>query len=163
MGFKNHKIIEAVCAFRFNPTENNWDIMSYAGYYNAIKEMGFSKKQEIKPLQFNFQLNVNNPPIVPQIVEGATQMVIRNEKEDQAILLGNIYISFHTINYYPGWEIFSDHLISIYLQKYFEIGYGKGLLSAQMIYINKFDLDKSKKLSDYLTFVPAMEQFGEGD
>lgn len=131
MEFKNHKIIEAVCAFRFNPPENNWDITSYAGY--------------------------------PQMVEGAIQMVIRNEKEDQAILLGNNYISFHTINHYPGWEIFSDHLISIYLQKYFEIGYGKGLLSAQMIYINKFDLDKSKKLSDYLTFVPAMEQFGEGD
>ena len=48
------------------------------------------------------------------------------------------------------------------MQKYFETGYGKGLLSAQMIYINKFDLDKSKKLSDYLTFVAAMEQFGEG-
>lgn len=95
MEFKNHKIIEAVCAFRFNPPENNWDITSYAGY--------------------------------PQMVEGAIQMVIRNEKEDQAILLGNNYISFHTINHYPGWEIFSDHLISIYLQKYFEIGYGKGL------------------------------------
>jgi len=101
--------------------------------------------------------------VVPQMVEGATQMVFKNEKEDQAILLGNNYISFHTINHYPGWEIFSDHFISIYLKKYFEIGYGKGLLSAQMIYINKFDLDKSKKLSDYLTFVPAMERFGEGD
>ena len=42
MEFKNHKIIEAVCAFRFNSSENNWDITSYADYYNAIKDMGFS-------------------------------------------------------------------------------------------------------------------------
>jgi uncharacterized protein (TIGR04255 family) len=163
MEFKNHKIIEAVCAFRFNPSENNWDITSFADYYNAIKEMGFSKKQEIKPMQLSFQLKMNEPPPIPQMVEGETQIVFKNEKEDQAILLGNNYISFHTINHYPGWEIFSDNLIAIYLQKYFDIGYGKGLLSAQMIYINKFDVDKTKKLSDYLSFVPAMERFGEGD
>lgn len=163
MEYKNHKIIEAVCAFRFNPPENNWDITSYADFYNSIKELGFTKKSEIKPLQLSFQIIMNEPPPVPQMLEGETKMVIKNEKENQAILLGNNYISFHTINYYPGWEIFSGEFISVFLKKYFEIGYGKGLLSAQMIYINKFDLDKTKRLSDYLTFVPALEHFGEGD
>lgn len=37
MEFKNHKIIEAVCAFRFNPPENNWDITSYAGYPQMVE------------------------------------------------------------------------------------------------------------------------------
>lgn len=163
MEYKNHKIIEAVCAFRFNPSENNWDITSYADYYNVIKELGFVKKSEIKPFQLSFQVIRNEPPQVPQMVEGEIKMVFKNEKEDQAILLGNNYISFHTINYYPGWEVFSEKLISVFLNKYYEIGYGKGLLSAQMIYINKFELERTKELSDYLTFVPAMERFGEGD
>lgn len=163
MEYKNHKIIEAVCAFRFNPYENNWDITSYADYYNAIKEIGFTKKSEIKPLQLSFQVKMNEFQSVPPMLEGETKMVIKNEKEDQAILLGNNYISFHTINHYPGWEIFSGELISVFLRKYFEIGYGKGLVSAQMIYINRFDLDKTKRLSDYLSFVPALEHFGEGD
>lgn len=163
MEYKNHKIIEAVCAFRFNPAVNNWDITSYADYYNVIKPMGFIKKSEIKPVQLSFQVKMNEPPQVPQMTEGETKMVIKNEKEDQAILLGGNYISFHTINYYPGWETFSDQLIAPFLKRYFDIGFGKGLVSAQMIYINKFDLDKTKNLSDYLTFVPAMERFGEGD
>ena len=163
MEYKNHKIIEAVCAFRFNPHENNWDITSFADFYNSIKEFGFIKKSEIKPVQLSFQLRMNEPSPIPQMTEGETNMVIKNEKENQAVLIGNNYISFHTLKHYPGWEVFSDELISPLINKYFEIGYGKGLVSAQMIYINRLELDRTQKLSDYLTFVPATEHFGEGD
>lgn len=121
MEYKNHKIIEAVCAFRFNPSQNSWDITGYADYYNVIKDNGFSKKNEIKPVQFSFQIKPNELPVNPQMIQGETQIVFKNESEDRAILLGNNYISFHTINHYPGWEIFSEELISIYLKKYFEI------------------------------------------
>lgn len=163
MEYKNHKIVEAVCAFRFDPSLNNWDITSYADYYNTIKDLGFQKKKEVKPIQLSFQLKPNEPPRNPQMVEGETQIVFNNEKEDKAILLGNNYISFHTINHYPGWEVFSAEFMAPFLERYFLIGYGKGLVSAQMIYVNKFDLLQNKKLSDYLTFVPEMEHFGDGD
>lgn len=43
------------------------------------------------------------------------------------------------------------------------MGVGKGITSAQMIYINNFELASDKKLSDYLIFVPEMKPFGEGD
>lgn len=163
MEYKNHKITEAVCAFRFSPVNNNWDITSFAAFYNVIKNLGFHKKNEIKPVQLSFQIKPNEVPQNPQMTEGETQMVFKNEDEKQAILLGNNYISFHTINYYPGWEVFSNELISKFLNKYFEIGYGKDLMSAQMIYINNFELAPFKTLFDYLTFVPNMEHFGEGD
>jgi uncharacterized protein (TIGR04255 family) len=163
MEYKNHKITEAVCAFRFNPKDNHWDVTGYADYYNSIKDYGFLKKNEIKPVQLSFNVKPNEIPQNPQMTEGDLQMVFKNEDETRAILLGNNYISFHTINHYPGWEIFSEELISIFLNKYFEIGYGKSLLSAQMIYINNFTLDHNHKLSEYLTFVPDMEHFGEGD
>lgn len=163
MEYKKHRITEAVCAFRFSPVNNNWDITSFAAYYNVIKDLGFYKKNEIKPVQLSFQIKPNEVPQNPQLMEGETQMVFKNEKENQAILLGNNYISFHTINEYPDWEIFSDELISKFLTKYFEIGYGKDLISAQMIYINNFDLEPHRKLSEYLTFVPNIEHLGEGD
>lgn len=163
MEYKNHKITEAVCAFRFNPVLNNWDITSYAAYYNVIKDLGFFRKSEIKPVQLSFQIKPNELPQTPQMIEGDTQMVFKNEKENRAILLGNNYISFHTIKEYPGWEIFLEELISVFLNKYFEIGYGKGMMSAQMIYINNFILENNRKLSEYLTFVPDMEHFGKGD
>jgi uncharacterized protein (TIGR04255 family) len=162
MEYKNHKITEAVCAFRFNPSFNNWDLTSFAEYYNVIKSLGFSKKSEKKPIQFSIQIKANEIP-PPQMIEGELQMVFKNEDESKAILLGNNYISFHTINHYPGWEIFSTELISVFLNKYFEIGYGKVLVSAQMIYINNFNLESDRHLSDYITFVPNMELFGVGD
>lgn len=163
MEYNNHKITEAVCAFRFNPSNNNWDITSFAAFYNVIKDFGFYRKSEIKPVQLSFQLKPNEIPQNPQMVEGETQMVFKDENETRAILLGNNYISFHTINHYPGWDVFLNSLISVFLNKYFEIGYGHDLVSAQMIYINNFELEKDKKLSDYLTFIPDMEHFGKGD
>ena len=163
MEYINHKITEAVCAFRFSPINNNWDITSFAAFYNVVKDFGFYKKNEIKPVQLSFQIKPNEIPQNPQLTEGETQMVFKIQDENQAILLGNNYISFHSINYYPGWDVFSNELISKYLNKYFEIGYGKDLQSAQMIFINDFELAPNKKLSDYLTFVPNMEHFGEGD
>ena len=162
MEYKNHKITEAVCAFRFNPALNNWDITGIAEYYNVIKNDGFQKKQEIQPVQLSFQVG----PIVSQQTEmrpSDSQMVFKNDDEDYAILIGNNYISFHTLNHYPGWEIFNEKLISPFINKYFELDYGKGLTSAQMIYINNFEIGVGKKLSNYLTFVPDMEHFGDGD
>jgi uncharacterized protein (TIGR04255 family) len=163
MEYLNHKITEAVCAFRFNPIKNNWDLTSFAEYYNVVKDYGFSKKSEIKPIQLSFQINPNNIPQSPQMIEAETRMVFKNEDQTSAILLGNNYISFHTINYYPGWNVFLESIISKFLNKYFDIGYGKDLISAQMIYINNFEIEKNFKLSDYLTFVPNMENFGKGD
>ncbi len=162
MEYKNHKITEAVSAFRFNPDVNTWDITSIAEYYNAIKDHGFKKKQEIQPVELSFQVGPN----VAQRTEmrrGESQMVFKKDEEDYAILVGNNYISFHTLNHYPGWEVFNETLISPFIKKYFDLKYGKGLTSAQMIYINNFEIGNDRKLSDYLTFVPDMEHFGDGD
>ena len=90
-------------------------------------------------------------------------MVFKNKEETYAILLGNNYISFHTLSHYQGWDIFKKELISPFIEKYFNLGYGKELTSSQMIYINNFEIGTGKKLSNYLTFVPDMEYFGEGD
>ncbi|MEP5614138.1 MAG: TIGR04255 family protein [Cyclobacteriaceae bacterium] len=165
MEYLNHKITEAVCAFRFDPVQNNWDVTGIAEYYNEIKDSGFQKKQEIKPVQLSFQVKADEPPLSQnaEIKEGDLKMVFRNDDESFAILLGSNYLSFHTINHYPGWQTFNEKLINPYIEKYFKLGYGKGLLNAQMIYINNFDIENEKKLSNYLSFVPETELFGEGD
>ncbi|MCF8371250.1 MAG: TIGR04255 family protein [Bacteroidales bacterium] len=163
MEYLNHKITEAVCAFRFDPSKNSWDWTSYAEFYKLIKEKGFIKRNEIKPIQLSFHFKPNEAPKNPDLVEGETQMVFKNNKEDRAILISNNYISFHTIGNYPGWDVFSNEFISNIITSYFDLGYGNGLDNAQMIYINNFDLKADKKLSNYLTFVPDMDHFGEGD
>jgi len=162
MEFTNHKITEAVCAFRFNPSQNPWDVTFFSGYYDLIKNDGFNKKQEIKPIQLNFEIKPNEQP-QPNFQQGETQMVFKTDDEKYAILMGNNYVSFHTLNHYPGWDIFKPQTVDTFLKKYFSIGLGKDLLNVQMIYINNFDLESSRDLSDYLTFVPKMKDFGEGE
>ena len=163
MEFKKHKITEAVCAFRFDPSQNPWDMIYLSNYFDLIKEEGFSKKQEIKPFQLEFEIKANENPKPPNFQQGETQMVFKTESEDYAILMGNNYVSFHTLNHYPGWDIFKPKIIELFIKKYFSLGLGKGLQSAQMIYINNFELESDKDLSDYLTFVPKMKEFGEGE
>jgi len=164
MEYKNHKIVEAVCAFRFNPNANEWDVTNYATFYNNVKDLGFSIKQEIKPFQISFHFNPNERiPKYPQMQEEDMQMVFKNEIGDKAILLGANFISFHSLNGYSGWEEFSGSFIKEILNIYFELGFGKDLLNAQMIYINNFQLTNNQKLSDYLTFVPQSDNFGQGD
>ena len=162
MEFLNHKITEAVCAFRFDPSLNPWDLTFFSSYFSLI-ENDFGKKQEIKPFQLSFEVKSNEEPGQPNIQHGESQMVFKTNDEKYAILMGNNYISFHTLNHYPGWDVFKPKTIEENLEKYFSLGLGKKLVSVQMIYINNFNLENNKNLSDYLTFVPNMKDFGEGE
>lgn len=163
MEFTKHKITEAVCAFRFDPIQNPWDITIFSNFYDSVKDDGFIKKQEIKPFQLSFQIKSDEEPKPPNFQQGETQMVFKTDDEKYAILIGNNYVSFHTLNHYPGWDMFKPKIIEVCLRKYFALGLGKGLANVQMIYINNFDLEANKDLSDYLTFVPKMKDFGEGE
>lgn len=165
MEFKNHKLKEAVCAFRFAQTANvPWDSTYLGEYYNRIRGLGFSKKSQINPVSLKFEIKANAQTTQPpQLEHGDTQMVFKTEDEKYAILVGNNYISFHTLNHYPGWDVFCPEVIEKFINEYFSLGLGKGLESAQMIFINNFTLEKNKDLSDYLNFVPKMDAFGQGD
>ncbi len=162
MEFTKHKITEAVCAFRFNPSQNPWDITFFSRFYDLIKDHGYNKKAEMKPFIVDFQFKIGEAPNAPNLQQGETQMVFKTDDEKYAILLGNNYISFHTLNHYPGWDVFKPQVIDKSLKLYFDLELGRGLENAQMIYINTFDLEPNKSLSDYLTFVPNMKDFGEG-
>ena len=164
MEFKNHKITEAVCAFRFTPSENTvWDSTFLGEYYNRIKETGFEKKQEITPFKLDFQINPNEGIKDSKVSHGESQMVFKTTDEKYAILMGNSYISFHSLNHYPGWNVFLPEVIEKNITTYFGLGLGKGIASAQMIFINNFEIEAGRNLSDYLVFVPEMENFGQGD
>jgi len=159
MEFNNHKITEAVCAFRFSPGKP-WDIIYLLEYYNLIKNDGFTVKNEMKAVELSFEIKGDQQP-KSNFSHGETQMVFKTADGKQAILMGSNYISFHTLNHYPGWEGFKK-MISEFYGKYLLLGLDGKLLNAQMIYINNFNLEENKDLSDYLVFVPRMQQFGDG-
>jgi uncharacterized protein (TIGR04255 family) len=161
MEYKNHKITEAICAFRFSPDHSEWDILNLANYYKLIEPLGFEKKQEVKPFQVSFNIKANEVIPAPKMEEGETKMVFRNKEENRAILMGKNFISFHSINYYPGWDVFLPELIKPYLEEYFKLDVSKDIVSVQMLYINNFEINKEENLSDYLSVVPNMKELGE--
>ncbi len=162
MEFKNHKITEAVCAFRFDQIKNPWDVTFFAHYFDKVKSRGFEKKQEIKPFQLNFEFKTDSEPH-SNIQHGDTQMVFKTNDERHAILIGNNYLSFHSLNHYSGWDVFMPQIIEPNINDYFNLGLGKGIVSAQMIYINNFEIEPMKSMSDYFKYVPNMKDFGEGE
>ena len=162
MEFKNHKVSEAVCAFRFDSSANNWNIGLFSDYYNAIKLDGFVQKQEQKPFEVSFEIKPNTPIPAAQYKEGEMRMVFLNPKTNYAIILAGNYISFHSVGHYPGWNVFMLGLIKPFLSKYFDLNLGKGLESVQMLYLNKFDIDQNENLHEYVKLIPNLSDFGQG-
>jgi uncharacterized protein (TIGR04255 family) len=158
MEYKKHKITEAVCAFNF---QDEWDIVLLSEYSKKIEDLGFSKRQDIKPIQVNFQFQ---PGVIPSptVQEGGVSMVIKNQDETEAVLMSKNYISFHTLNHYPGWDVFFPKTITPLLKMYFELGLGKGVLNSLMLFVNNFEIQENENLSEYLNFVPNMNDFGKG-
>jgi hypothetical protein len=148
MEFKNHKVSEAVCAFRFDNSLNNWNIGLFSQYYNAIKDDGFVEKQEQKPFEVSFEIRPNNIPAA-QYREGEMRMVFLNPKTNYAIILAGNYISFHAVGHYPGWKVFMPELIKPFLEKYFMLGLGKGLETVQMLIPNLKDFGQGTEIAHF--------------
>ncbi len=150
MEYINHKITEVVCIIRFDPKQNiPWDSTFLGKYYELIKDK-FNKKEEFITKQFNLQFKDQN--ISSNAIEGEREMIFKNEQENLAIILKSNYISFHALSPYPGWDVFLNDIIIKYFNFYKEIGFGNGIHSVQIIYINTFEIEKNHKLSDYLNY-----------
>lgn len=151
----NNIILESVCAFRFKAASNNWDLGGFSEYFNLIKKEGFVSKSETKPIQISFGIKADLSTEKPQLTEGNPQMLFKNENNTNAIILGDNYISFHTLNNYQGWEEFNK-FINKFIKIYFDLGYGKDLESSQIVFINKLVFDKKTSSSEFLKFIPPI-------
>lgn len=163
MEYKNHKIIEAVLALRFIPTSREWDITSFSEFYNRVKDKGFSNKKEIRPFELSFKFNPKEPIEQPKKSEGEVQMVFKNQDETYAIIYSRDYVSFHSLKGYNGWEILKEELVNPIMEIYFELNGSSKISSAQMIYINRFDIGLTENLSEILTFLPNSQYFEAGE
>ena len=140
MEFKNNKIIEALCAIRFTPSDKEWDMSYLLDYYQKVKDSGFIHKQEIRPFRVDF--NITNPEKAdpPVYSYDDVQMSFNNPTENYSIIVAKNYLSFHCLKSYPGWEIFLPETAK-YLDKYRELGLNESVASVQLLYINDFEIE----------------------
>jgi len=164
MSSSKHELVEVLCSFSFDPIANPWDSTFFGEFYENIKELGFTEKQEQKGIQFKVEFN----PITPESSKATsdeleTRMLFRNSKSNSAIILAPHFVSFHKLAPYLNWEAFRDNEIIPGFRRYNKVGLGiKGLIQTQMLYLNKYDFEKGTALSDKFKFLPSIEKFGIG-
>ncbi len=155
--FKNHKLSEVLCAFRFNTErEKDWNIGKFSEFFNKIEQLGFKYAEERVQVKVSVNLNMQQDSSDSHHERGMPIMVYKNESENEAILMEKGYLSIHSLhNSYDKWESFKPK-IEKYLEAYQSLGLGKELKSVQIRYINDFEIKSEDKLSTYLSFAPQV-------
>lgn len=159
--YSNRHLIEVSCGFQFPQETLEWDSTFFGQYYDKIKDLGFSEKEERKGVQITFKGSKgdNSQPFSSSEIED--QVIFKNTSNGWAIAMGKGKISFHILKNYSGWDFLIENLVSPFFNFYEQLGLGNGVRQCNIVYLNRFIKLPSEKLSDYFTIISAMDsKFG---
>ncbi len=111
-------LIEAICEFRFEPSEQ-WDLTVPGRLYDRIQN-DFPHKEQVQGFGFSLQVGQGIEGPVPT-VQGALDRVLM-AREDRSVLVQtgpHLLVINHRLPY-PGWEDFRA-LISTVLETYLDL------------------------------------------
>jgi uncharacterized protein (TIGR04255 family) len=159
--YSNRHLIEVNCGFQFPQETMQWDSTYFGQFYDKVKNLGFTEKQEKKGVQITFKgkNNTSNLPFTSSEIED--QVIFINNIKGLAISMGKGKISFHVIRDYTEWNDFVNNFITPFLGYYKELGLGNGSRHCNIVYLNRFIKPTNEKLSDYFTIISEIEpKFG---
>lgn len=112
----NPPLVEAVCEFRFDPTEQ-WDWTVPGRLYDRIQDE-FPRREQVQGLGFSLQIGEGPQPAVPTIQGGLDRVLMGREDGSALVQVGlNQLVINHKVPY-PGWKSFSaliDRILETYL------------------------------------------------
>lgn len=162
--YTNNNLREVVCSFNFLDEDDiTWDSGYFGQYYDKIKDLGFTQRNERKGIKIQFNGNAD------QITEGGaasveevgSEMIFRNPEKGLAIIMGDRKISFHIVTGYIDWYTFYETFMRPCLNLYLEVGIYKRPDFCQVIYLNEFTFDPWESLADFFTIVtPPLSDVG---
>jgi uncharacterized protein (TIGR04255 family) len=160
MPYSNKHLTEVICSFEFLEVSMKWDSIYFGSYFEKIRPLGFTERQERKAMKFQTLPGNSNtgsiPPLTPE-----DQFVFKNPAKNWGITMSKGVISFHILKEYASWMIFRDELIVPFYTLYLDLGLGSGLRNCTVMYLNQFEKRVSDNLSDYFTIVSNIDkQFG---
>ena len=162
MEFNNHKIIEAVCTFTFDPkAETNWNVGKFADFFKLIESDGFVSSQEQNPMEVSITFNPVTGQTSQEHVIGDLRMVYTDKDKKYAIIMAKGLISVHSTNSYEGWEVFEPK-VKKYVDYFLSLDLGKKLIRINVLYVNRFQIDIKDHLAEYLKHAPDMRDFEQG-
>ncbi|NDC42629.1 MAG: TIGR04255 family protein [Chitinophagia bacterium] len=158
--YSNKFVTEVACTFQFEEGEVVWDSAYFGQYFDKIKDLGFTTRQERKGFQLKIEGNVSEQ-LLTSVSEEGTQMVFQDLQRGFAIVLGRAHLSFHIVGTYKNWMSFEQSLLLPFYSLYEELGLYNHIASCNVLYLNKFLIGTSEKLADYFTAVsPKINDIG---
>lgn len=152
-----HQIKEFICAFRYPSTDKPW-LYYISPFIQYIDELGFHFEREQKPIQIQVELS-NQSGLKSGVKESTPQQVFLNKSKEVALIIGDGYISIHSIKEYPGWEKFSQDFVKPIVNRLLELRENKSVTNVEVVYINSFELREDQVVGNYLSFFPELNIF----
>ena len=146
-------ITEAVCEFRFEPSQP-WDSTILGLVYDRLKSEFPKKKQQ---LGFQVELRASSDPI-QQMATPSPRMQFLSEDERSLVQLATDLISVNKLKPYQNWESFKETIVKS-LKAYTAISQPKGIRRIGLRYINRIDIPEDQvKIEDYISAVPSLPE-----
>ena len=151
--YANPPIVEALCEFRFIPSQP-WDMTIPGLLYGKIKSE-FRVKKQLMDYGIKFQPKKES---VKQQFELSRRMQFIRSDNSALVQVGPNLLTINHLKPYPSWDNFKP-LIVKNLEKYKDIAKPKAFERIGLRYINKIEFDKGpKELSDYFNYYPFIPE-----
>ena len=158
--YKSPPIEEAVCEFRFLPSEE-WDLTIPGKLQAEIAGDYTGKPHEQRVIEFGLQTAVGQPPGL-RLGEGLAKVQLVTKDGKRKVGVGKDVLSIHMLRPYhdpasvdgSGWEEFRPR-IERALDAYWEVVRPQGVSRIGIRYINKIIVSQSQfRIEDYLNCAP---------
>lgn len=152
--YVNPPIIEAICEFRFKPSQE-WDWTIPGLIYDKVKK-DFPKKRQQGSIQFQFQ--VTGQENAEAVQGNIARMQFLREDEKALVQVGPDILVVNHLRPYPTWSVFKGMIIDA-LDIYKQVAQPEGLTRIGLRYINRIDVPRSEaQIEDYLLAIPQVPE-----
>ncbi|RLE07345.1 hypothetical protein DRZ78_03125 [Candidatus Aerophobetes bacterium] len=151
--YKNPPVVEALCEFKFIPTNQPWDLTLPGLIYEKIRGKFPDKRQQMG-VQF-----VPTEKGLEYKVEPAPPRVQFYKKDKTALIqIAPDLLAINQLKPYLTWNKFKLMILDGF-KLYKEIAAPKGFRSIGLRYINAFEFDKPRtELKDYFKYYPFIPE-----
>jgi uncharacterized protein (TIGR04255 family) len=152
---KRPPLVEAVCEFRFDPSDD-WDWTIPGQLYDLIREE-FPRREQVQGIGLRLQIGEGPQPAVPSVQGGVERVMMSRDDESAVVQVGpNQLVVNHKLPY-PGWTGFFA-LIEHILKMYIDLVPSSSTQRVGLRYINQIPtrFDGSDEIGSLITLDPPI-------
>jgi len=152
--YENSPIVEALCEFRFEPSQR-WDWAVPGLFYNEVKQE-FPIRRQFNPFPIDVRAE-SQQGLVQNVVSNVERMQFVRQDERALVQVGPDLMSVHHLKPYSNWKTFKQ-MIGQSLDVYKRVADPKSITRVGLRYINRLEMpaDQMIKIERFLLAVPTV-------